>query len=203
MAAPQSAAPDSAAGLLALAVAAVTVLATVCLVLLFVVGQPFGSLNDAGIGLEAVLVAMLAWRLHALFREASPALSTLALLAAIAGAAITVWGSYLVISGRTGFVLAGLYMTFGFGLQGPWLAGLGVAALAGADWPRSLALLGTVTGAIMAAGLFAGLGIAARVDTFTGAPWHVYLGFLGWVGWTLLLPVWTFLLWRLAAARPG
>jgi hypothetical protein len=199
MTAPTVATPAGATGWLALAVAAVIVLATLSLALFFIVGQPFGAINDAGIGLEAVLMAVLAWRLHALFRQAAPLPSLLALLAVVAGAAVTAWGSYLVIAGRTGFVLAGLYMSFGFGLQGLWLAGLSLAALSGADWPRSLALLGLVTGVLMAVGLITGPGILARVDSFSGAPWHVYLGFLGWVGWTLLLPVWAFGMWRALA----
>lgn len=196
MAAPITAAPSGVTGGLALAVAVVTVLATLSLGLLFAVGQPFGSLNDAGTGLEAVLTALLAWLLLAQYRAASPVLGTLALLTAVLGAAVTVWGSYLVISGRTGFVLAGLYSTFGFGLQGLWLAGLSLAALQGADWPRGLAWLGLAAGAIMAIGLLCLPGIAARIDSFTGAPWHVYLGFMGWLGWTLLLPAWAIGLWR-------
>jgi hypothetical protein len=194
-------APDRATAWLALAIAVVTVLATISLALLFAIGQPFGSINDAGIGLEAVLTALLAWQLHAQYRTAAPALSYVALLAAVLGAAITVWGAYLVISGRTGFVLAGLYMSFGFGLQGLWLAGLSLAAQPGAEWPRALVLLGIVTGLFMAVGLLTGLGLAARVDSFTGAPWHVYLGFMGWLGWNLLLPVWAFALGRLLLSR--
>ena len=152
MVTPAPAAPGSLTNWLALALVVVTVLATISLVLLFTIGQPFGSLNDAGIGLMAVLVALLAWSLHPQYRAAATALSYLALLAAVLGAAVTVWGSYLVISGRTGFVLAGLYMTFGFALQGLWLIGLCLAVPPGADWPRSLAQLGTVTGGVMAVG---------------------------------------------------
>jgi hypothetical protein len=195
-----TAAPSTVTGGLALAIAVVTVLATLSLGLFFALGQPFGSLNDAGIGLVAVLIAGLAGLLHSQYRAAAPVPSHLALLAAVLGAAVTVWGSYLVISGRTGFVLAGLYMTFGFGLQGLWLAGLGLTALQGGDWPRWLAWLGLVTGAIMAIGLLCLLGIAARIDSFSAAPWHVYAGYLGWLGWNLLLPVWAAGLWRFAVA---
>jgi hypothetical protein len=197
---PLSVAPASAVGGLALAVAVVGILATICLALFFTVGQPFGSINDAAIGLAAVLMAWLAWQLHAQYRAAAPVLSLLALLAVVVGAGLTVWGSYLVISGRTGFVLAGSYMTFGFALQGLWLAGLSLAALQAGDWSRPLAVLGLVAGLVMALGLLCLPGMIARIDSFTGAPWHLYVGYVGWMGWILLLPAWAIGLWRFAAS---
>jgi hypothetical protein len=89
----------------------------VCLATYFAFGGPFGTINDIGNAATGLLGAALALRLR---RHVSARSGDLAIAAAIAGAAITVVGSALVISGTTGFLLAGLVSSVGF-------AGIGMA----------------------------------------------------------------------------
>jgi hypothetical protein len=94
--------------------AAVALASCISLILFFVVGGPFGTINDLGNGILAVLCGVLAFALYAPGR-------TVATTVAVAGAATSVVGSFLVISDTTGYFLAGLVSAFGFALVGLWL----------------------------------------------------------------------------------
>ena len=105
-------------GRLALAVGAVAVGSVACLATFFVVGGPFGTINDIGNAATGVLSAALAWRLRS---QLSARTSNLVVGAALLGAGITVVGSTLVVSGTTGFFFAGLVSSIGFAAIGTWL----------------------------------------------------------------------------------
>jgi putative copper export protein len=66
-------------------------------------------------------------------------------------------GSAFVIFDITGWLLAGLMIFFGYALVGLWLLGLNYYFAQRMDrWPRRLAHLGLVSGAIIAIGLLTG-----------------------------------------------
>ena len=184
-------------GGLAVAIGAVTIIGIVAISLFFAVGGFFGPLNDLCNGAEAVLTAVLAWRLYPLYRAQSPGLARVTLSLAWLGALIALVGSVLVIFGVTGWDLAGLYTTLGYALIGMWLFGINTAVLPSQAWPRRLRLLGQVTGAIMVLGLLGGAGIPGGVDSFGAAPWWVNAGFLSGLGWILFYPFWCLWLGRL------
>ena len=126
-------------GRLALTVGAVAVGSAVCLATYFAVGGPFGTINDVGNATTGILSGWLAWRLrrHILSRAAN-----LAVGAALVGAAITVVGSALVVSGTTGFFFAGLVSSVGFAGIGTWLIVLNRSAGAAEAWPATASRLG-------------------------------------------------------------
>jgi hypothetical protein len=179
---------------LALAGAVVTLLGLVLLVLMYVLSSgPLGTLNDVSIIIAAWLSVALAWSLHPQHAARNPQLATLALILAVIGAVIATYGSVLVISGRTGFVLAGLYMMLGNALIGIWLLSIN----RGATWPQGLVVFGLISGAVMILGLAAIPGIIARTDSFADSSWLTWVGQMGFFGWAVLYPIWCLRLWGL------
>ena len=122
------------AGRLSLAVGAVTGGSAVCLATYFLVGGPFGTINDVGNATTALLSAVLASRLRSLV---SGRAGEVAVGAAVVGAAIANAGWALGVSGTTGFLLAGLVLSVGFAGIGARLLALnrGERVMA---WPRAL-----------------------------------------------------------------
>jgi hypothetical protein len=166
------------------------------IILFFTAGQPFGTLNDVCIGLAAILSGVLAGMLYSVHHASSPHLSVFALTCALAGALVVAAGSVLVITGVTGWFLAGLYMTAGNALIGLWLLALSYSARHSGSWPGGLALGGLVVGVIMAVGLAAVPGILRGIDAQASAPWFVNAGYVGGLGWLLLYPIWCLWLGR-------
>lgn len=189
-------------GWLAIITGVAGVLALAFLILLFTVGQPFGTLNDICIAVTAILSGILAW---ILFPQAHAQLffwSRVALIVAWGGALVVTIGSVLVLSGTTGWYLAGLYMAAGNALIGVWLLGLNYSALHSNAWSRELAIYGIVTSAVMLLGLAALPGIFARIDAWEAAPWYVnYIGQVSALGYLVLYPVWCILVGRILLAK--
>ena len=126
------------------AVAVTVPAAIVLLVVYFAVGGPFGTtLNDLANALVGVLSAVLAAQTARLGVPAA------AVAAAGAGGAVMVVGSWLVITGRAGWVLAGLVSAVGAALVGAWLLALNVVVARNGVLPRGLTRLGSVSGAVM------------------------------------------------------
>lgn len=175
------------AGRLALAAGVVAAGSAGCLATYFVVGGPFGTVNDIGNAATGVLSGCLAWRLR---RHVASRAAYVTVGAALIGAAITVVGSVLVASGATGFLFAGLVSSVGFAGIGAWLVVLNRSADGAAAWPERLRALGVVTGALMAVGVITAPGILLRLDDAQTAPAWVWIGFLGWLGTYVAYPVW-------------
>jgi hypothetical protein len=187
----------SVVGWVAMMTGIVGLLASIFLILFFAVGQPFGTLNDAFIGLAGASSVVLAWMLHSHYRAQSPLLSWAALLVVAIGAFVVAVGSVLVIFRITGYFLSGLYMATGNALIGLWLLGLNYAVWRSDPWPHGLVLLGVVTGVLMALGLVTIPGILKGIDGWESAPWYIsYVGLVGGLGWLVLYPVWCILLGR-------
>ncbi len=182
-------------GRLAAAIGVVGVCSAASLATYFAVRGPFGTVNDIGNAAVGVLSATLARRLrnHATGRGRAAAVAT-----AVAGAALTVVGSALVVSGTTGFLLAGLVSSVGFAGIGAWLVQVNRSEAARA-WPRRLRSLGVVAGGLMAVGVVLVPGILLRLDDMAAAPGWVWVGFTGWLGTYVVYPAWA--LWLAAVHR--
>jgi hypothetical protein len=178
------------AGRLAVATGGAGVIGFIALILFFIFGGPLGTLNDLCNALVGVLSAGLAWRLYPQRRAGATRLDRLAQGTAWLGALVVIAGSALVISRRTGWYLAGLYSTFGFGLIGLWVWRLHAAPSPELSWPRRFDRFGRITGIVMAAGLLTLPGILRGVDGWATAPWWANASMAAGVGWFLLYPVW-------------
>lgn len=188
---------DSAAGWVAIALGIVTVASVVALVLFFVVGGPLGLINDAGNGLIGVLSGVLAIRLR------PRAGGVIGVAAAVTGAVVAVWGSWLVMTATTGFLLAGFVSSVGFGLIGVWLAWVAWSPMAD-GWSSGLRWLARVAAACMVIGGIAAVpGALMGIDGFESVPPWLWLFSLGWLGTYLLYPAWSLAFGRrlLADAR--
>ncbi len=168
---------------LAIATGAVALASFASLFIFFAVEGPFGPLNDAGNGLTGLLSALLAWRLG------GGVAGRAGVWLAVAGGLIAVIGSALILSGTTGFFLAGLVSSTGFALVGAWLVSFSRGPTT-VDWPRLRASLGTIAGVLMLFGLVTAPGIAMGLDDMDTAPWWVWIGFVGWLGTFVAFPVW-------------
>jgi hypothetical protein len=174
------------AGRLAFAVGAVAAGSAVCLAIYFAVRGPFGTINDLGNATTGVLSGWLAWRLR--HRVAGRARVVVGV--ALAGAAITVVGSALVVSGKTGFLFAGLVSSLGLAGIGAWLITLNRAAGESAAWSPRLRSLGLAAGWLMATGIVLAPGIVLGLDDATTAPTWVWVGFVSWLGTYVAYPAW-------------
>jgi len=111
-------------------------------------------------------------------------------------------GSALVISGVTGWFLAGLCMTAGNALIGLWLLALNYSAQRSTSWPHGLVVFGLVVGVTMALGMVSIIAILRGVDAQDAAPWIVTsVGLVGGVGWVVLYPIWYIWLGRTLLLR--
>jgi hypothetical protein len=189
----------NAAGWVAVAAATTQLIGIVFFVVFVIVGEPFGHLNDVCNALAGILGAALAWQLGSLITVQRPALGWLALRLAGLSALMAAAGSALTLSHTTGWVLAALYTTFGYGLMGLWL--LALVAWGGAMWPRGLVGLGLTTGGVMALGLLTLPGLVRGLDAMEALPWYVSFGLVGWVGTYLMFPAWWLWLGRVLLRR--
>jgi hypothetical protein len=181
----------------AMAVAAVDLLGVVCLILLFVVGDPFGFINDVANAVVGVLSAVLAWLSPAI---RPPGWHRLAVAAAVIGAIVMAIGSVLVIFDVTGYYLAGLVSAVGAAFIGCWVLLANRFPPYAGELPRGVRVTGLAAGLVMLIGLLAVPGVLARVDDQNASPWYVVVAQLSWVGTYLLYPIWCFRLartWRL------
>ncbi|MER7247750.1 hypothetical protein [Kribbella sp. NPDC000426] len=156
-----------------------------CLIIFYAAGEPFGTSNDVG----NALLGLLSLALAGLLRRPAPAptRSDRVLLGiAAVGAALTVAGTVLVVSGITGFYLAGLWSAAGFGLIGVWLVGIS----------RRVRPTGMVAGVVMLLGLLGVPGIFMGIDDMDNAPVWTFVAGVSWAGTYLLFPAWSLRLAR-------
>ena len=193
-------------GRLAIAVGTVAAGSAVCLATYFAVQGPFGTINDIGNAATGLLGGWLIWR----FRRQRPERPAVVAGGALVGAALTVVGSALVISGTTGFFFAGLVSGVGFAAIGVSVVAVSRSSTAAAEWPRMIRRLGVAAGVLMAAGFILIPGIVLGLDDMATAPGWVWIGFLGWFGTFVAYPAWAISLGiamtrtvRQATALPG
>ena len=126
---------------LALALGIVLLFGLVTLVLFFAGGGPFGAVNDWSIGVSGVLAAAFVLAIQAGGLGDASVGGVVLPAVAVIGAGLVVVGAWLVISDTTGFLLAGLVESFGFGLFGCWLIPLSRSMSTTGQWPRPLPML--------------------------------------------------------------
>jgi hypothetical protein len=180
-------------GRLAVALGCVGLASGTSLIAFFVVGGPFGALNDVGNGALGVLSGLLAitlWRAGAAPPPGGGGVtSSLALL----GAGVAAVGSLLILTDTTGFFLAGLVSSSGFALIGAWLIALNLwlSSDAAARWPKRRVVLGVAAGTAMALGFISVVGVSMGLDDMDTAPVWIHVGGLSWLGTYLLFPIWS------------
>ena len=120
----------------------VSVVSFVALILLFVVGEPFGTLNDLLTIPTALLMAPLIVALYRVNSADRPALSLLALVAGLVGFVAAAVGGGLLVLGRISFEQSLLPGIGGFGLIGLWLLINSALALGARTLPSGVAWFG-------------------------------------------------------------
>jgi hypothetical protein len=194
--------PPSTIGWVAIGAAAAGLVALASAILFSAIGQAFGAINDASMGIAGLASATLAMLIFPEHRLPDQQMGVIALALAVAGGSITAFGSLLSIFGVTSWFLSGLYMAAGNALTGLWLVliihtGWGSAAL-----PQSLLSAGSFTGVVMALGLAALPGILSGRESERSAPWvSRYVGRAGNLGSLLLYPIWCIWLGRILLAQ--
>ena len=126
----------------------VGVIGFIALILLFVVGEPFGTINDILAIPVAILMLPLVFALYRLNEPQHGIVSLVALVAGMSGFAATAVGSVLLVSGRISFEQSLVSGIGGFGLIGLWVLLNSLLGLLGHTLPRGIALSGVMLGII-------------------------------------------------------
>jgi len=175
----------------------ITGILAVASLLLFFVGlfqnipslSSMGSLNDTINALAGILSAVLASVLHpALRRLLAPRLSLVLLISVWAGAIAITFGSWLIMTDRSGVELSSYYFFFGNGLIGIWLWGLNRIARSQAAWPRNLTRLGLIASVFMMLGLLGLYGVLLGLDGSDYSPLMLVTG-ISFLGTGIFYPV--------------
>jgi len=191
-------------GWMAIATGMAGIFAMIFIALFYAVGSPFGTLNDIGNGLMALLSGGLAWALYAYDQEKLTTLDKALPILALIGMVVAIIGSVLVIFKFTDWILAGLYTATGYALIGLWVIGLNYAARQSDFLPQGLSMFGLVLGAMMLFGFAAVPGLLKGIDSLEGM--HPVINVL-WqaasLGWLFLYPMWCIWLgrWILVQAK--
>ena len=172
------------------------ILAATLLILFYIFGQPFGTLNDFFNGVAGISSGVLALMLFRRFHTVSPLLSRIGIVLAGIGVIASILGSVFVISGMTGWVLAGLYTVAGNALIGLWVLTLCYSLLKHDLLPRKLLILGIVSGVLLASGLVVLPGILSGYDSEDTIPWYLYVAGLNALSGAILYPIWCIWLGR-------
>jgi hypothetical protein len=159
-----------------------------------------GRLNDTINALAGVLAAVLASGLHPYLRRAWPRVSLLLLAGVWAGALAISYGSWLIISGRSGVELSSYYYFLGNGLIGLWVWSLSRLARQQGTLPGSLARRGLWAGGLMMVGLLGLAGVLAGWDGNDSSPLVMVSG-LSYFGTGILYPIWCLLAGRWMLSR--
>lgn len=184
----------------------IAVIGFISLLLLFIVGEPFGTINDVLAIPSGLLLLPLVVGLYRLGAADHPLPSALALLAGIAGFLITMAGSILLLTNRIDFQLSLLPGIGGFGLIGLWVLINSIMGLRSGALPRALAWAGVLLAIAPSLALLAVFRLESVANGLTGMASQAggfqmslpimvvfLLGFISYAG----LPVWFILVGRL------
>lgn len=133
-------------GWTAIAGGIISLIGFVSLVIFFVVGEPFGTLNDLLAIPVAFLMLPLVFALYRLNATTHPAVSLIAAIAGMVGFIATAAGSVLLVSGRITFAQSLYTGIGGFGLIGLWVLLNSTVGLKTNHLPTDLAWMGILLG---------------------------------------------------------
>lgn len=133
-------------GWTAIAGGVIGIIGFISLVLLFVIGEPFGTINDLLAIPSGILLLPLVFALYRLNEVSHPSLSLVASIAGIVGFVATAVGSILLVSGRISFAQSLISGIGGFGLIGLWVLLNSVIGLKTHELPAGLAWMGILLG---------------------------------------------------------
>jgi hypothetical protein len=148
-----------------------------------------GHLNDTINGFASVLSAVLASVLYPTVRRLLPRFSLILLIGVWMGAIAIIFGSWLIVTGRSDVELSSYYYFFGNGLIGIWLWQLNRITRRQAAWPHNLTRLGLIASAFMMVGLLGLYGILRGLDGSDFSPLIMVSGF-SFLGTGILYPIW-------------
>lgn len=184
----------------------IAVVGFVSLLLLFTVGEPFGTINDVLAIPSGLLLLPLVVGLYRLSAADHPLPSLVAMLLGIAGFLTTMIGSILLLTNRIDFQLSLLPGIGGIGLVGLWVLIGSITGLRSGALPRplvwagillaiapSLALLAVFRLESIANGLTSMAGAAGGFQMSLPIMAVFLMGFISYAG----LPVWFILIGRL------
>jgi hypothetical protein len=193
-------------GWTAIAGGIIGIIGFISLILLFVVGEPFGTINDILSIPTGILLLPLVFALYRLNATHHSIVSLIACIAGVVGFIATATGSILLVSGRISFEQSLLTGIGGFGLIGLWVLLNSVVGLRTNGLPDNLAWMGiwlglTPTLALLAVFRASDVGVAlanlggqtsgmAPVSPLVYA--FVIMGFISYAG----LPFWFILMGR-------
>jgi len=199
--------PSKVIGWVALVVGGTGLLATVALLVFFaglfgnIRSLSFmGPLNDVLNALTSILSAILASVLHPTVRRFAPRLSLVVLISVWAGALAHTFGSWLILTDRSGVERSSYYYFVGSGLIGIWLYVLNRVARREAGWPHSLIQLGLIASGFMLIGLLGLYGILLGSDGDDFSPLVMIAG-ISFLGMGVLYPIWCLRLGRWIVAQ--
>ena len=198
-------APDlSIAGVSSIVAGALWLLGIVSLSLMYLVGGPFGPLNDL-LGLLSMLFLLpLTLALYRLSATQYPLVGAVAFACGVIGILVFALGSALLLLGRIDFQQSLPPNIGGLGLVGLWVLLNAIMGLGLATRPGWLAWLGIVAGFAMALTLISLLRLDNLVNLLSGGQTgagpvtyvFVALGLFGYIA----LPIWFILVGRLILA---
>ena len=148
-----------------------------------------GHLNDTINSFASLLSAILASVLYPTVRRLLPRLSLLLLIGVWIGAIAITFGSWLIVTGRSGVELSSYYFFLGNGLIGIWLWELNRITRHQAVWPHNLTRLGLIASAFMMVGLLGLYGILLGLDGSDFSPLMMVSG-ISFLGTGILYPIW-------------
>jgi hypothetical protein len=160
-----------------------------------------GTLNDVLNAAASVLSAILASVLYPTLRRFAPRLSLVVLISVWAGALAHMFGSWLILTDRSGVELSSYYYFVGNALIGVWLWVLNHVTRRAAIWPRNLTQLGLIAGGFMLVGLLGLYGIIFRADGDDFSPLVMVAG-ISFLGMGILYPIWCLRLGRWIVSQP-
>jgi hypothetical protein len=159
--------------------------------------RAFRGLDDALVGVAAILGAGIAMLYFPLMSVQEPQLGLVGLGLAVLGAFTVAFGSALALTGAASWFAAQLRVSTGNACLGMWLIILNRWGDATDTLPNPVITMGMFAGAVMLLGIAAVPGLLMGSTTERNAPWiSRYIGRAGNLGALLLYPLWCIWLGR-------
>jgi len=127
--------------------AVATILGFVTIIAFFIVGQPFGTINDVSSAVLALSTLLVLFALYRLHRPVAPKASLAALVIGVIAMLVATALQILLIIKVIEFTQTGVAVPVAFGVLGVSLISYGYLAMTNGLLPRRLSMLAIITGA--------------------------------------------------------